>query len=201
MRASEKRKRGITAPKRKRKKQMKQANKKNLPPAHYKKEKINRENLCTAIRCFFEIDRKAKPQVGNITVNLYLHFIYKAVWFKYEHCQEPYFEIFKQWIEQYNSDEKQIIYKQAPNTLLPHRIQAIKAHFINLLTSEICDCFKTGFYELQPFTPTKAEKRKEYAERCKKYGIAPPKRKSKKTTAQAAKEFKAYSNQLNEQIN
>ncbi|MDR0420433.1 MAG: hypothetical protein LBH30_03155 [Prevotellaceae bacterium] len=154
------------------------------PVARYKQEKINRENLCTAIRCFFEIDRKAKPQTNNIIVCLYLAMIYEKVNFADRYYQKPYFAVFSQWINQYSSAgmwiNRELTGTHPPETLPAWQMRTIKAHFINLLTGEICADLEAGLYTLQAFIPTQAEKRKKQAEMCKEYGITPPKRKRKK---------------------
>ncbi len=183
---------------------MKRAKKNEATPAaRYKPEKINRENLCTAIRCFFEIDRKMKPQTNNIIVCLYLAEIYKAVSFADRHYKKPHFAVFSQWIKQYSSVgmwiNRELTGTQPPETLPAWQIRTIKAHFINLLTAEICADFEAGVYKLQPFLPTQAEKRKKQAEMCKEYGITLPKRKRKKTTAQILKEYKEFCEQLHKQ--
>ena len=111
--------------------------KKNKLPEFYKPEKINRENLCTALRCFFEIDRKAKPQINNIVVCLYLEMIYEKVNFADRHYQKPHFAVFSQWIKKYSSAgmwiKREITGTQPPETLPAWKLRTIKAHFINLL--------------------------------------------------------------------
>ena len=176
---------------------MKQAKKNELPAAvRYKPEKINRENLCTAIRCFFEIDRKTKPQTNNIVVCLYLAMIYQAVNFAENHYKEPYFNAFAHWIGKYIYPNREFLQPRPPETLTARELQTIKTHFINLLTGEICTDLAAGVYELQPFTQTNAEKRRIEAEKWKEYGITPPPKKRRKTAKQALRGYKKHSEQI-----
>jgi hypothetical protein len=121
------------------------------------------------------------------------------------HYKKPHFAVFSQWIKQYSNVgmwiKRELTGTQPPETLLAWKIRTIKVHFINLLTGEICADLAAGLYELQPFTPTQAEKRKKQVEMRNEYGITPPKRKRKKTTAQILKEYKEFCEQLYKQTN
>jgi len=156
--------------------------------------------FATAIRCFFSIDRKAKPITSDIITRLYLGMIYDATYFAVRHENEPYFNVFAKWISKYSSVSACIntvfSQPQPPETLTARELQSIKNHFINRLTAEICTGLKESVYQLQPYTPTKAEQRKIQAEKWKEYGITPPTKKRQRTAAQALKDYKAYCEQL-----
>ena len=146
-----------------------------LPP-----ETVNRENLCRAIRCFYEIDRKAKPRPSNILIRFKLARIYKAVNFAEKHRNKPYFSVFEQWINEYENDVFEPTETAPPEKITVRERQAVKAHYLNLLTAEICAGLDAGIYELKPFALTKAEKRKIYVAKLKKLGVTIPRRKSNK---------------------
>jgi len=157
-------------------------------------EKINRENLCTALRCFFEIERNAKPHITDTVVCLRLAEIYRKVSFAEKYRNEPNFYVFEKWIRKYrnvavfiNTEFWQPL-KPTPELVSKWKLHKIKVHFINLLTAEICAGLNAGLYQLQPFKPTKREMRKIEAEKLKQYGITMPK-KPRNTKKQALTDY------------
>ena len=115
-------------------------------------ETVNRENLCTAIRCFFEIRKQAKPITSDICTLMSLGAIYEAVNFAERYRNEPYFSVFEWWVSKYSGGAFRYLQTQLtepktdtpPETLTTRELQTIKAHFTNLLTAEICAGLATG---------------------------------------------------------
>ena len=166
-------------------------------------ETINRENLCTAIRCFFEIKKQAKPHTNDIIVLMYLGEMYEVVNFAQRFGNEPYFIYFEQWIKQYTYGVMGIFKPQTveqPPTLTTREMRIIKAHYINRLTAEICANLSAGVYKLKPFEPTPAQKRKQALEKLKAYGITIPKKPRRKTNKQLLREYEKKLNDFKQTI-
>jgi hypothetical protein len=118
-------------------------------------ETINRANLRTALRCYWEIGSKEKPITSDPFTRIRLKFIYQKRNFAVMHHKEKGMQFFEHWI----------LYSTIPTNKLPPETytarerQTIIAHLLNLFTSEICSDFQNGLLTLQPFHETKREKR------------------------------------------
>lgn len=160
-------------------------------------ETINRENLCTAIRCFFEISKRAKPATNDIIVLTYLGEIYKAVRFAERYGNEPYFIYFEKWIARYAHGVTGMFKPETieqPNALTAREMLTIKAHYTNRLTAEICADLSAGVYELKPFAPTPAQRQKQELEKLKAYGITIPKKPRRKSDKQILRDYEKWLN-------
>lgn len=132
-------------------------------------ETINRENLRTAIRCYFNIDRKAKPHTSDINTRLQLWHIYKVRDFADTHRKEPYFNEFEAWI--YNGAHIAQNEPQQPKNRKERERQTIIAHFLNLFTSEICSEHAAGVLSSLPYHKTKRELRAKETALLHEYGF------------------------------
>lgn len=133
-------------------------------------ETINRECLRTAIRCYFNIDRKAKPHTSDINTRLQLWHIYKVRrGFATKHANEPYFNEFEAWI--YNGAHIMQNEPQRHENRKERERQTIIAHFLNLFTSEICSEHAAGLLPSLPYRKTKRELRTKETELLHEYGL------------------------------
>jgi hypothetical protein len=149
------------------------------------KEAVNKENLRTAIRCYWKIERKGKLTWYDIVTRLQLQTIYQnRPNFEKTHKNKPYYNVFKDWILHPLRGK----YEQTPAEIgrfdLPAMYQ-IKAHYLNLFTSEICSDLQNGLLILQPFHETQKEKRQRETVLMHEYGI------KRKTAARLPKNIRA----------
>lgn len=124
------------------------------------KEIVNRADLLGALRCYYEIDRKEKPNTGEFITRLRLKDIANYRRYTERNKKEPFFDVFADWL---NVDITQIqnIKQIADKHDLGIRdTRTIIARYVNRLTSEILNDLQVGKLRLLQYIENKRERRK-----------------------------------------
>ena len=135
-------------------------------------EKLQRTNLMTALRCYIQINKKAKPDTNQVETKVYLWFIAVKRGFFIENHKEPLFDVFFDWL---NGKEITTPKVAKMHDITQRTAQRVINRYTNKLTSSVCNELKAGVLSLQPYLPTQSEKRKATAKLYNEFGKTPPK--------------------------
>ncbi|GHT02009.1 hypothetical protein AGMMS49525_04540 [Bacteroidia bacterium] len=162
-----------------------------ISTAQMQPEKVNIENLRTALRCFFELRRNEKPVPQNFETRLKLRMIVDNFISTYKYRNEKYYPVFEKWLH------KDFECLQRNETATPAEIQRytarerqmIIANYINRITAEICEGLQVGTLELKPYQKTKRELYNEKIQLCKQLGIKRKQQKPLRFPPEIEKDF------------
>ena len=133
---------------------------------------LQRTNLTTALRCYFQINKKAKPDTNQPETKVFLWFIAVKRAFFIENHKEPLFDVFFDWL---NGKEITTPKVAKMHDITQRTAQRVINRYTNKLTSSVCNELKAGVLTLQPYLPTQSEKRKAKEKLFNEFGITPPK--------------------------
>lgn len=132
--------------------------------------KLNRTNLVTALRCYFQINKKSKPDINQLETKILLSSIAETRAFHISNENKEFYGVFDDWLSDYN---RTIVEVSKMHRLAIRAGKNAVYMFTNKLTSEICNDLKAGLLIKQPYLLTKSEVRREETEKFLKYGIKP----------------------------
>ncbi len=131
-------------------------------------EKVNNENLYTALRCYLQVERKYKPRLQDIITKTILRLIVDKRKFAPQSDREPVFDVLTVYLDDWSATSKIIAEKQ---NITVRDARTIIAKYINQLTGEIIADLNAGKLEIQPFAPTKRELRKKETVLLHEFGL------------------------------
>ncbi len=138
------------------------------------RETIDRDNLRTAIRCYFNIDRKAKPDLCDGITRTHIGLLAELRSYVERKANEPFISIFGEWLGDgitLSLNTTEIARKHA---MAVRDIRLIVARYLNALTSEVCDDLDEGELSLQPYLETASERRQRITKILHNRGLKRP---------------------------
>lgn len=133
-------------------------------------EKQNKNNLMTALRCYFKINKRAKPDINQIETKTYLSYIAEKRAFHVENDKNTLYNVFLYWL----ANDTDINETATAYDITVRTAQRVINRYTNELTSSVCNELKAGVLTLQPYLPTQSEKREEKAKLFRQFGKIPP---------------------------
>lgn len=148
---------------------------------------VNKDDLITAIRCYFEVEKRYTTK-DTLQTALFLDIIINKRHFFYDHYNTPFIEFFKTYIVGFKNS---LSYTAKKHGLTVRDCSIIVNGFINQLIADILQDLKAGFLKINDYQPrkkTETQILKEYNEQRKANGQKPlPLR--KKSLKESLKEF------------
>jgi len=155
--------------------------------------KVNKADLLTAIRCYFEVDHKFKT-TDHFRTRLYLQSITKKRDFFYKNRNKPFIKLYFTYIG-LDSINKRNIAETAKLHRLPVRDCSIIINsFTNSLINEVLQDTKNGILheiEFKPKQPTQTDKVRQINQYLTEHGQKPLQLR-KKSVKQTIKDFEKY---------
>lgn len=132
--------------------------------------KLNRTTLVTALRCYFQINKKSKPDINQLETKILLSSIAETRAFHISNENKEFYGVFNDWLSNYELTTAKVAQM---HDIGQRACKNAVNMFTNKLTAEISNDLKAGLLIKQPFLLTESEKRKEENEMFLKYGIKP----------------------------
>lgn len=137
-------------------------------------EQIDRTKLYTAIRCYFNIDRKAKPTPGDYLTQIHIEMLAEQRYYIERKANEPHISIFGEWVGNGLTLSRNVKEIAKMHSIAIRDVKTIVAHHLNTLTSEICKDLECGELSLQPYTETASERRQRITKILHRRGLKRP---------------------------
>ena len=137
-------------------------------------EKINRADLLTAIRCYWNPDRKETADPRQYITRFRLRYIVEKRYFDHRNAKQPFYRVFADWLGNSGAMPVSAAQIAAKHGLRTQETLYIIAGFLNRLTSEIKTDIEAGRRALLPYPETKREKRIRETQALHMFGIKRP---------------------------
>lgn len=133
--------------------------------------KLNRTNLVTALRCYFQINKKSKPDINQLGTKILLSSIAETRAFHINNENKEFYGVFDDWLSNYELTTAKVAQM---HDIGQRACKNAVNMFTNKLTAEIIKDLKAGLLKKQPFSLTQREKRKEATKMLHEFGIKRP---------------------------
>lgn len=155
---------------------------------------VNQTDLMTAIRCYFEVEKRYTTK-DSIQTRMFARLIISERGFFIDNSKKPYIEVFKTYIE---GLQNSLSATAKEHGLTARDCSIIVNGFINQLISDILQDLKAGVLRINDYQPrkkTETQILKEHNEQRKANGQKPLPLK-KQSLKESLKEFEKLSNEI-----